>query len=165
MKVPPPTIISPTVIQRSPGDGHGSSMVRVPDNIGPALARLGKSIALSVEILATVGETIADENPDIRGDMLQSCRESSFVRFCLSTYASAAYTPLAPQHPVPLQSDGPTLSPTPPLPLPSFFSVKYGLLAWCSPLSPDKAYKQLDGHTWYKMPHPCSSFMSLPSFN
>ena len=76
MKVPPPTIISPTVIQRSPGDGHGSSMVRVPDNIGPALARLGKSIALSVEILATVGETIADENPDIRGDMLQSCRES-----------------------------------------------------------------------------------------
>ena len=77
MKVPPPTIISPSVIQRSPGEAHhGSSMLRVLDNIGPALARLGKSIALSVEILATVGETIADENPDIRGDMLQSCRES-----------------------------------------------------------------------------------------
>ena len=76
MKIPPPTIISPSMVQRSPGEGHGSSMARVPDNIGPALARLGKSIALSVEILATVGETIADENPDIRGDMLQSCRES-----------------------------------------------------------------------------------------
>ena len=76
MKIPPPTIISPSVIQRSPSEAVGSSMSRVPDNIGPALARLGKSIALSVEILATVGETIADENPDIRGDMLQSCRES-----------------------------------------------------------------------------------------
>ena len=72
-KVPPPTIISPSIIQRTPSD---SAMVRVPDNIGPALARLGKSIALSVEILATVGETIADENPEIRGDMLNSCRES-----------------------------------------------------------------------------------------
>ena len=76
MKIPPPTIISPSVIQRSPSEAVGSSMSRVPDNIGPALARLGKSIALSVEILATVGETIADENPDIRGDMLLSCRES-----------------------------------------------------------------------------------------
>ena len=76
IKVPPPTIISPSGIQRSPGEAISSSLVRVPDNIGPVLARLGKSIALSVEILATVGETIADENPDIRGDMLQSCRES-----------------------------------------------------------------------------------------
>lgn len=46
------------------------------DNAGPALARLGKSITLSVEMLATVGETVGDENPEIRGDMLAACRES-----------------------------------------------------------------------------------------
>ena len=40
-----------------------------PDNVGPALGRLGRSIGLSVEMLATVGETIGEENPDIRGDM------------------------------------------------------------------------------------------------
>ena len=64
MKVAPPTIIS-----SSPG----------PDNVGQALARLGKSIGLSVEILATVGETIGDENPEIRGDMLDACRDSRAV--------------------------------------------------------------------------------------
>ena len=40
-----------------------------PDNVGPALGRLGRSIGLAVEMLATVGETIGEENPDIRGDM------------------------------------------------------------------------------------------------
>ncbi len=50
-----------------------------PDSVGPALARLGKSIGLSVEMLATVGETIGEENPDIRGDMQTACRESRAV--------------------------------------------------------------------------------------
>ena len=50
-----------------------------PDNAGPALARLGKSISLSVEMLATVGETVGDENPEIRGDMVSACRESRAV--------------------------------------------------------------------------------------
>ena len=76
-KAPPPTIMSPSGIQRN-RDGVDVSSIRsrAPDNMGPALERLGKSISLSVEILSTIGETIADENPDIRADMLQACRES-----------------------------------------------------------------------------------------
>ena len=50
-----------------------------PDNVGPALGRLGRSISLAVEMLATVGETIGEENPDIRGDMHDACRESRSV--------------------------------------------------------------------------------------
>ena len=50
-----------------------------PDNVGPALGRLGRSIGLAVEMLATVGETIGEENPDIRGDMHDACRESRSV--------------------------------------------------------------------------------------
>ena len=49
------------------------------DNLGPSLVRMGKSISLSVEMLATIGETIGDENPDIRGEMLQACRESRSI--------------------------------------------------------------------------------------
>jgi len=50
------------------------------DNAGPALARLGKSITLSVEMLAAVGETVGDKNPEIRGDMLAACRESRWEK-------------------------------------------------------------------------------------
>ena len=46
------------------------------DNVGVALAKLGRSICHPVDILATVGETIADENPEIREDMLDACRDS-----------------------------------------------------------------------------------------
>ncbi|QQP50756.1 Alphacatulinlike, partial [Caligus rogercresseyi] len=56
-----------------------SSSSNLNDNLGPALTRLGRSIGLSVEIFAAVGETIADENPEIRGDMLEACRESRAV--------------------------------------------------------------------------------------
>ncbi|CAB4060708.1 unnamed protein product [Lepeophtheirus salmonis] len=38
-----------------------------------------QGIGLSVEIFAAVGETIADQNPEIRGDMLEACRESRAV--------------------------------------------------------------------------------------
>lgn len=54
-----------------------------PDNVGPALGRLGRSIGLAVEMLATVGETIGEENPDIRGDMQDACRESRSVSSAL----------------------------------------------------------------------------------
>ena len=63
----------------SPGSPGLKVTPVTPDNLGPALARLGKSIALSVEMLATVGETIGDENPEIRGDMLPVCREARGV--------------------------------------------------------------------------------------
>jgi hypothetical protein len=73
---PPPLSSQPITLPRSPRLTVTPSS---PDNVGPALGRLGKSIGLSVEMLATVGETIGDENPDIRGDMLDACRESRAV--------------------------------------------------------------------------------------
>ena len=76
MKAAPSTIISPSVLQINTDGVDLTSVSNQPDNTGPALARLGKSIGLSVEMLATVGESIGDENPDIRGDMLKACRES-----------------------------------------------------------------------------------------
>ncbi len=69
----------PTVSVSSPRSPRLKLTPASPDNAGPAMARLGKSIALSVEMLATVGETVGDENPEIRGDMLSACRESRAV--------------------------------------------------------------------------------------
>ena len=40
------------------------------------LDRLGKSMNLIVEIFATIGETIGDENEEIRSEMLDACREA-----------------------------------------------------------------------------------------
>ena len=76
-----PAVISGTVMPTvsSPRSPRLKLTPASPDNAGPALARLGKSIALSVEMLATVGETVGDENPEIRGDMLSACRESRAV--------------------------------------------------------------------------------------
>ena len=65
-----------------PGGGPGGAGLGGSPGVGSSpgavneLARLGRSIALSVDMLATVGETIADENPEIRGDMLDACRDS-----------------------------------------------------------------------------------------
>ncbi|XP_040563269.1 alpha-catulin [Lepeophtheirus salmonis] len=66
-------VIPPPILRSSSSKGI------LNDNLGPALTRLGRSIGLSVEIFAAVGETIADENPEIRGDMLEACRESRAV--------------------------------------------------------------------------------------
>ena len=70
----PPSGLGPVV--GTPGGVPPPTSTTTTDNIGATLARLGRSICLSVEILATVGETIADENPEIRGDMLDACRDS-----------------------------------------------------------------------------------------
>ena len=40
------------------------------------LERLGKNMNLIVEIFATIGETIGDENEEIRTEMLDACREA-----------------------------------------------------------------------------------------
>ena len=71
---PPPGSVTggPTVVAQSINVPRSPRLLITPsspDNVGPALGRLGRSIGLSVEMLATVGETIGEENPDIRGDM------------------------------------------------------------------------------------------------
>ena len=59
---PPPS--SPRV-QRRIAPSSSSSF----DDVGLALARMGKSLTLSVEMLCAVGDAIGDENNDIREDM------------------------------------------------------------------------------------------------
>ena len=70
---PPPSVTGgPAVVAQSINIPRSPRLLITPsspDNVGPALGRLGRSIGLSVEMLATVGETIGEENPDIRGDM------------------------------------------------------------------------------------------------
>jgi len=41
-----------------------------------AVARVGQAVNLAVDRFVTVGETIADDNPEIRDDMYDSCKEA-----------------------------------------------------------------------------------------
>ncbi|XP_065342960.1 alpha-catulin isoform X1 [Cloeon dipterum] len=41
-----------------------------------AVARVGQAVNLAVDRFVTVGETIADDNPEIRDDMYESCKEA-----------------------------------------------------------------------------------------
>ncbi|XP_050431865.1 alpha-catulin isoform X2 [Adelges cooleyi] len=41
-----------------------------------AIARVGQGVNLAIERFVTVGETIADDNPEIKGDMYQACKEA-----------------------------------------------------------------------------------------
>lgn len=38
--------------------------------------RIGQSVNLAVERFITVGETIADDNPEIKNDMYDACKEA-----------------------------------------------------------------------------------------
>lgn len=41
-----------------------------------AVARVGQAVNLAVERFVTVGETIADEQPDVKQGMWEACREA-----------------------------------------------------------------------------------------
>lgn len=41
-----------------------------------AIGRVGQAVNLAVERFVTVGETIADDNPDIKQDMYDACKEA-----------------------------------------------------------------------------------------
>lgn len=41
-----------------------------------AISRVGQAVNLAVERFVTVGETIADDNPDIKKDMYDACKEA-----------------------------------------------------------------------------------------
>ena len=41
-----------------------------------AIGRVGQGVNLAVERFVTVGETIADDNPDIKQDMYDACKEA-----------------------------------------------------------------------------------------
>lgn len=52
--------------------GHPSSSERTLRAIG----RVGQAVNLAVERFVTVGETIADDNPEIKQDMYEACKEA-----------------------------------------------------------------------------------------
>lgn len=41
-----------------------------------AIGRVGQTVNLAVERFVTVGETIADDNPEIKQDMYDACKEA-----------------------------------------------------------------------------------------
>lgn len=41
-----------------------------------ALARVGQAVNLAIERFVTVGETIADDNPEIKCEMYQACKDA-----------------------------------------------------------------------------------------
>jgi hypothetical protein len=48
-----------------------------------AVARVGQAVNLAVERFVTVGETIADDNPEIKDDMYEACKEARAAGRCL----------------------------------------------------------------------------------
>lgn len=52
-----------------------------------AVARVGQAVNLAVERFVTVGETIADDNPEIKQDMYEACKEARVAgEFMRSNY-------------------------------------------------------------------------------
>lgn len=47
-----------------------------------AVARVGQAVNLAVERFVTVGETIADDNPEIKQDMYEACKEARVAGKC-----------------------------------------------------------------------------------
>lgn len=58
-----------------------------------AVARVGQAVNLAVERFVTIGETIADDNPEIKTEMYQACKEAraagqhfAHLLWCLGKY-------------------------------------------------------------------------------
>lgn len=47
-----------------------------------AVDRIGQAVNLAVERFITVGETIADNNPEIKQDMYEACKEARVAGEC-----------------------------------------------------------------------------------
>ncbi|KAF4531994.1 hypothetical protein B566_EDAN006539, partial [Ephemera danica] len=56
-----------------------------------AVARVGQAVSLAVDRFVTVGETIADDNPEIREDMYESCKEARAAGCSIEKLCQAAY--------------------------------------------------------------------------
>uniref|UniRef100_A0A182WDQ8 Alpha-catulin n=1 Tax=Anopheles minimus TaxID=112268 RepID=A0A182WDQ8_9DIPT len=63
-------IISTLVQHRSEQQHHTSEQKM------RAIGRVGQAVNLAVERFVTVGETIADDNPEIKQDMYDACKEA-----------------------------------------------------------------------------------------
>ncbi|XP_053686075.1 alpha-catulin [Sabethes cyaneus] len=76
-----------------------------------AIGRVGQAVNLAVERFVTVGETIADDNPEIKQDMYDACKEaraagSSIERLCdIAATDPVGYSP----RPNPIDDRGPMI--------------------------------------------------------
>ncbi|XP_055592489.1 alpha-catulin isoform X7 [Uranotaenia lowii] len=76
-----------------------------------AIGRVGQAVNLAVERFVTVGETIADDNPEIKQDMYDACKEaraagSSIERLCdIAATDPVGYSP----RPTPIDDRGPMI--------------------------------------------------------
>nr|CAD7452271.1 unnamed protein product [Timema tahoe] len=55
-----------------------------------AVARVGQAVNLAVERFVTVGETIADDNPEIKADMYEACKEARAAGSAIEKLCEAA---------------------------------------------------------------------------
>lgn len=55
--------------------GHSERTLR-------AIGRVGQAVSLAVERFVCVGETIGDDNPEIRQDMYEACKEARTAGKC-----------------------------------------------------------------------------------
>lgn len=64
-----------------------------------AVARVGQAVNLAVERFVTIGETIADDNPEIKTEMYQACKEAraagqhffAHLLWCLGKYDNVKF--------------------------------------------------------------------------
>lgn len=47
-----------------------------------ALARVGQAVNFAIERFVTVGETIADDNPEIKCEMYEACKDARAAGMC-----------------------------------------------------------------------------------
>ncbi|XP_045615487.1 alpha-catulin isoform X3 [Procambarus clarkii] len=67
-----PLVTQISTLVTSPGERGGAGC----DKTARALCRVGQAVNVAVDRFVTVGETIADDNPEIKVDMYEACKEA-----------------------------------------------------------------------------------------
>ncbi|XP_050691907.1 alpha-catulin-like isoform X3 [Eriocheir sinensis] len=67
-----PLVTEISTLVSSPGERGGAGC----DKTARALQRVGQAVNVAVDRFVTVGETIADDNPEIKVDMYEACKEA-----------------------------------------------------------------------------------------
>nr|CAD7568017.1 unnamed protein product [Timema californicum] len=86
----------PSMSNLSPTGGHISTLVThrerplCSERSLRAVARVGQAVNLAVERFVTVGETIADDNPEIKADMYEACKEARAAGSAIEKLCEAA---------------------------------------------------------------------------
>ncbi|CAL4059270.1 unnamed protein product, partial [Meganyctiphanes norvegica] len=75
----------------SPGGSVPAGPGGVAGSMGPrALCRVGQAVNVAVDRFVTVGETIADDNPEIKVDMYEACKEARAAGLAIEKLCESA---------------------------------------------------------------------------